>query len=302
MHIKMKKLLFIFNPKAGAGDICKNLGEVVDIFTKAGYEVVAYPTQAPGDGRQKVLEEGAGYDRIVTAGGDGILHEIVNAVLQLPNEVTVGYIPAGTINDFATTHKIPKNNILEAAKIAVSDRIVSIDVGKFNEEYFTYVAAFGIVTNVAYDTDQKAKKRWRILAYVANVIKCITPKKFKAATRRVRVDTGEMVLQGDFVFGAVSNSLSIGSIKNLVDKETVLNDGLLEGLFIQRPKTLKDWDQIRKGLITRDFSAAGMAFVRAKRFEITMENTAWTLDGENGGEHTHIVISAEKQVLKVALP
>ena len=118
----MKKLLFVFNPHSGTGEICKHLAEVVDIFTKAGYEVVVYPTQAPKDGTRKILADGEKFDRIVVSGGDGMLHELVNAVLRLEKPVAIGYIPTGTVNDFATTHRIPKNPI-EAAKVAVSEYV-----------------------------------------------------------------------------------------------------------------------------------------------------------------------------------
>jgi len=299
----MKKLLFIFNPQSGSGEICKRLAEVVDIFIKANYDVVVYSTQAPGDGKKKILAEGKDFDRIVVAGGDGTLNELVNAVMLLPKKVTVGYIPTGTVNDFATAHNLPKNNVIAAAKIAVSDYVVDVDVGKFENTYFSYVAAFGVATNVAYDTDQKAKKRWKFLAYFVNVVRSIVgPKKLKRACRKMTVDTGEMVLKGEFIFGAISNSHSIGGVKNFTDKEAVLNDGLLEGLFIPRPKTLKDWDQLKKGFLSRDFASSGLAFVRAKKFEIRCEPAAWTLDGENGGSHEHIVITAYKQSLSVALP
>lgn len=184
----MKRLLFVFNPHSGTGKIIKNLGEVINIFTKADYEVVAYPTQSGGDGERKILSDGNRFDRIVVAGGDGMLHELVNAALQLPKQIPVGYIPTGTINDFASTHNIPKN-IIDAAVIAASDNIRTIDVGMFNDEIFSYVAAFGLVTNVAYDTDQKAKNNWGVLAYLANGIKNMDLPHFYAACRKMTIDT-----------------------------------------------------------------------------------------------------------------
>ena len=297
------KLLFIFNPHSGTGEICKHLAEVLDVFTQAGFEVVAYPTQAAGDGKQKVMEEGENYDRIVAAGGDGMLHEVLNGVMALEKEVIVGYIPSGTVNDFATTHRLPKNNIMEAAKIAAGDNVHMVDVGQFGKEYFSYVAAFGLATNIAYDTDQKAKNRWRILAYIANAVKSIFGKnKFKSAFRKMTIDTGETVIKGKFVFGAIYNSLSIAGMKNFIDRKVVLDDGLIEGLFIQKPKNLKDWEHLWKGLLLRDFETPGLVFVRAKNFHIYSEETAWTLDGENGGKHTELIVSARQKALHIACP
>lgn len=297
----MKKLLFVFNPHSGTGEICKYLAEVVDIFTKAGYEVVVYPTQAPKDGTRKILADGEKFDRIVVSGGDGMLHELVNAVLRLEKPVAIGYIPTGTVNDFATTHRIPKNPI-EAAKVAVSEYVGCLDVGLFGEEYFSYVAAFGFASNVAYDTDQKAKNTWGVLAYVANAIKNIEPQHLNQACCKMRVDTGTDILEDEFIFGAISNTLSIGGMPNLVEKEAVLDDGLLEGLFIKKPKNVAELEQITRGLLTRKFDSPCLMFARAERFEIDSQKAAWTLDGENGGEHEHIVIKARKRVLRIALP
>lgn len=298
----MKKLLFIYNPNSGTGEICKKIADVLDIFTQAGYEVVAYPTQASGDGTEKVREEGCDFDRIVVAGGDGMLNELVNAVMALPKQVTVGYLPTGTVNDFATTHKIPKNNAVEAAKIAASDNVKSVDLGKFGDKYFSYVAAFGLVTSVAYDTPQKIKKRWKVLAYVLRALKQIRPNMFKKASKRVTIQTESVSITGDFIFGAISNSLSIGGMKNLIEKSSKMDDGLLEGLFIPKPKGLRQWNKLLKSLITRDFSSSVTTFVRAKHFYIKSEKAGWTLDGENGGEHEEIEVSAQKQVLKIVLP
>lgn len=297
----MKKLLFVFNPHSGTGEICKHLADVVDIFTKAGYDVVVYPTQAPLDGTKKILSDGEKFDRIVVSGGDGMLHELVNAVLRLKRPVSIGYIPTGTVNDFANTHNIPKN-AQDAAKVAVSEHIGHLDVGKFGEEYFTYVAAFGLGSNVAYDTDQKAKNTWGVLAYVANAIKSIEPQNISQSCCKMRVDTDEEVIEDEFIFGAVSNSLSIGGMQNLIDKDVVLDDGLLEGLFIKKPQNVLELEQIARGLLTRNFDMPSMHFVRAKRFEIDSKPAVWTLDGENGGEHEHVIIKARKQVLQIALP
>ena len=297
----MKKLLFVFNPHSGTGEICKYLAEVVDIFTKAEYEVVVYPTQAPLDGTRKILEDGEKFDRIVVSGGDGMLHELVNAVLRLSKPVAIGYIPTGTVNDFAHTHNIPKNAV-EAAKVAVSNHIGHLDVGMFGDEYFTYVAAFDLGSNVAYDTDQKAKNTWGVLAYVANAIKSIEPQNISQACCKMRVDTGEEVIEDEFIFGAVSNSLSIGGMQNLIDREVVLDDGLIEGLFIKKPQNVIELEQITRGLLTRNFDLPSMSFFRTNYFKIESEPAVWTLDGENGGEHEEVVISAQKQVLRIALP
>ena len=297
----MKKLLFVFNPHSGTGEICKYLAEVLDTFTKAGYEVVAYPTQSAGDGKQKVITDGERFDRIVVAGGDGMLHELVNAVMELSTPVTIGYIPTGTVNDFATTNEISRN-IVEAAKDAVSNNTATLDVGQFGDEYFTYVAAFGIATNVAYATDQRAKNTWGVLAYLAEGAKSFNPMTFNAACRQMRIKTDNEVLEGEYAFGAVSNSLSIAGFSNLTGRDVVLDDGLLEGLFIKKPTSIFDFDEISNALLFRDFDTPCISYVRSSHFEIETEPVAWTLDGENGGEHGNVTINAKHKAIRIALP
>lgn len=297
----MKKLLFIFNPISGTGAIGKHLLQVLDIFTKAGYEVVAHPTQAARDAVVKIIRDGECFDRIVGAGGDGMLHELVNGVLRLPRPMEVGYIPMGTVNDFAFSTGIPRN-VPEAAALAVSDQIKDLDVGNFGGRYFAYVAAFGIATNASYDTDQKAKNRWGFLAYASNALKGIELPNLGANCRQMTIRAGGQTLEGSFLFGSLSNSRSIGGMTNLVAKDVALDDGLLDGLFIRLPKNLYEFDRLRNSLMARNFDSECMHFIRAEKFEIESEPTAWTLDGEFGGEHTKVSVSTEKLVLHIALP
>ena len=297
----MKKLLFVFNPYSGTGAIGKHLLQVLDIFTKAGYEVVAYPTQNPRDGERKILTDGHRFDRIVSAGGDGMLHELVNGVMALEEPKQVGYIPMGTVNDFAFSTRIPKT-VPEAAALAVSDQIRDLDLGIFNGRHFAYVAAFGIATNASYDTDQKAKNRWGFLAYASNAVKNIELSNLDANCREMTIRAGGQELTGRFVFGSLSNSRSLGGMTTLVAKDVELDDGLLDGLFIRLPKSLHELDRLRNSLMARNFDSECVHFIRAESFEIVCEPTAWTLDGEWGGEHTRVAVSTEKLVLHIAVP
>ena len=297
----MKKMLFVFNPHSGTGAIGKHLLQVLDIFTKAGYEVVAYPTQSSRDGEEKIRRDGAGFDRIVASGGDGMLHELVNGVLALPEPMEVGYIPMGTVNDFAFSTRIPRT-VPEAAALAASDQIRSLDVGSFCGRYYAYIAAFGIATNASYDTDQKAKNRWGFLAYASNALKGIELSNLNANCKKMTIYAGDQVIEESFVFGAISNSRSIGGLTNLVARDVSLDDGLMDGLFIRLPRNLHELDRLRNSLMVRNFDAECMVFIRAERFVIDSEPIAWTLDGEWGGEHTHVEIGTEKLVLHIALP
>jgi len=297
----MKRMLFVYNPHSGTGEMGKHLSDVVDIFTKADFEVVVYPTQGTQDGMRKIVDDGMRFERIVVAGGDGMLHEAVNACMQQNKKIPIGYIPTGTVNDFARTNGIPRKP-LEAALVATSEYIGQLDVGRFGDEYFSYVAAFGFASNVAYETEQKSKNMWGVLAYVANAVKNIEPNYFNQMCCKMRICTENDTIEGKYMFGAISNSLSIGGMNNLIGRDVALDDGLLEGIFIKKPQNMVEMEHITRGLLTRNFDSPCLQFVRASRFEIESEKTSWTLDGENGGEHEHIVVKVAKKALNIALP
>ena len=299
----MKKLLFIFNPHSGTGKIGGKLVEVLDVFTKAGYDTVAYPTQYSRDGLRKIREEGLQYDRIVVSGGDGMLHEAVNGVVNLPEERPLGYIPTGTINDFASSSQIPFK-IEDAAKVAVSDHFKKLDVGVFKGEIFSYVAAFGLVTKVSYDTNQTYKNLFGSLAYGFEAMKSLDNKHFEEESKYYTIETDNGELGGIFVFGAVTNSHSVAGMKNFFLSPVVLDDGVLEGIFIRSPKSVAETELLHGGIFENS-ELSLVERVRSKHFKITCHEETpvyWTLDGENGGPHNEVNISVKKQALTLVAP
>ena len=167
-----KKLLFIFNPRSGRGEIRNKLLDIIDVFVKGGYEVIAHPTQGPMDGCQMVQEMAKDVDLIVCSGGDGTLDEVVTGIMEQKSQVPIGYIPAGSTNDFATSLGIPKD-MVKAAETAVMGSKFSCDIGSFNEDFFVYVAAFGLFTEVSYKTSQEWKNVLGHAAYILEGAKCL---------------------------------------------------------------------------------------------------------------------------------
>lgn len=161
----MKRMLFVYNPHAGKGLLKQKLSEIVDIFVKAGYEVVIYPTQAYRDAYRKITEMTEDYNLVVCSGGDGTIDEVVTGMMEREHKIPVGYIPTGTTNDFANSLKIPKD-FLAAADNAVHGSAFPCDIGQFNDDVFVYIAAFGLFTDVSYETKQEIKNVLGHLAYV----------------------------------------------------------------------------------------------------------------------------------------
>ncbi|MBS4980005.1 MAG: YegS/Rv2252/BmrU family lipid kinase [Lachnospiraceae bacterium] len=294
----MKKLLFIYNPNAGKGLIKPKLSDVLDIFVKAGYEVTVYPTQKYRDGYQKVRHFKEQYDLVVCSGGDGTLDEVVTGMMKRTEQIPIGYIPTGTTNDFARSLHIPKD-MLKAADTAVNGMVFPCDVGKFNEDIFVYIAAFGLFTDVSYQTKQEVKNVLGHLAYVLEGMKRL----YNVPSYRIKVTHDDQIIEDEFIFGMVTNSRSIGGFRNMVGKSIVFDDGEFEVTLIKTPKNPLALQEIIAALLIEQIDTKHMYTFKASSLKLeSLEEIPWTLDGEFGGEHDEVIIENQRQKLKIMVP
>lgn len=294
-----KKMLFIYNPRAGKSQIRSNLLDMIDIFVKAGYEVTAYPTQAQGDGIRAVTERQIGYyDMIACSGGDGTLDEVVTGMMRCEKRLPIGYVPAGTTNDFAGSLGIPRS-MERAARVIVDGRSFRCDVGGFNENIFVYIAAFGLFTDVSYETRQDMKNVLGHMAYVLEGMRKLS----KVKSYALKVISGDKVIKGDFIFGMITNSLSVGGFKKITGDNVKLDDGVFEITLIKRPGNPVELNTIMAALLNRNIDTDLMDCFTASELQIeSAEEVAWTLDGEFGGRHSRVEIRNYKQALEIRVP
>lgn len=281
-----KKLLFIYNPKAGKAKIKNKLADILDVFARANYEITVFPTQARGDARHLMENRSKDYDLVVCSGGDGTLDETVTGMVESGFKTPIGYIPAGSTNDFGGSLSLPKN-MLRAAEAVVGGRTFSCDIGTFNEDVFVYIAAFGIFTEVSYETGQDAKNVLGHMAYVLEGMKRLSA--IKSYPMRVSFD--DKIIVGDFIFGMITNSYSVGGFKNITGKNVLLDDGVFEVTLIKQPKNPIELNNIMVSLLNHDIDTNVMYCFRTAKLTIeSTEPVAWTLDGENGGSHKSVCI------------
>ena len=294
----MKRLLFVYNPHAGKGMLAPKVSDVVDIFVKAGYEVVIYPTQAYHDAYKKISEYDAStYDLVVCSGGDGTLDEVVTGMMKREDRDPIGYIPAGTTNDFANSLHIPKD-VLKAADNAVNGSEFCCDVGKFNDGIFVYIAAFGLFTDVSYETKQELKNVLGHLAYLLEGTKRL----FNIPSYRIKVEHDGEVIEDEFVFGMVTNSRSVGGFKNLTGKNVDMNDGLFEVTLITNPKNPLELQEIMTALLTAEDNTDLIYSFKSAHVVIESEEAVpWTLDGEFGGDQTRVEINNLHEAMNLYL-
>lgn len=290
-----KKLLFVFNPCSGKGQIKNKLLSIVDTMVKAHYEVTIYPTQKSSDAQEKIQKEAKDYDLVVCSGGDGTLDEAVTGMMLSEKKVPLGYIPTGSTNDFANSLKIPKD-ITKAAHVAVRGRRFPVDVGCFNEDHFIYVAAFGLFTDVSYQTSQSLKNVLGHAAYILEGAKRL----WNIESYPMRVEYEDKVLEDSFIYGMITNSLSVGGFKNLTGKHVKLDDGLFEVTLIKAPKNPLELNQIIAALTSRrDNTDLVHSFKTGSVRFYPKGQIPWTLDGEYGGTHRDVEIEAVHKALEI---
>lgn len=280
----MKDLLFIYNPQAGQGKVRGRLSDVLNVFAAAGYLPTAYPTQSAGDATRMVRQIGGNYSRIVCCGGDGTLHEVVSALMDMPDPPVLGYIPAGTTNDFSRNLDLPRD-LVRAAQVAVSGADMPCDMGRFNGQSFVYVAAFGAFTDVSYDTPQQSKNLFGYLAYVLEGIGRLG----NLRSWQMKVEHDHGVIEGEFLFGMVSNTRSVGGFKGWPAREVALDDGEFEVILVHPPKNPMELQAILHSVFTQtpgDGDGGPLIGFHTSHLTLTCrQEVAWTLDGEYGGDH-----------------
>ena len=291
----MKKMLFIYNPNSGMGLLKPKLSDVLDIFVKGGYEVTIYPTQKYHDAVRKMGEYEEQYDLVACSGGDGTLDEVVTGMMKREKKVPIGYIPAGTTNDFASSLHISKN-MLEAADTVVNGVPFACDVGVFNQDYFVYIAAFGLFTDVSYETKQSMKNVLGHLAYILEGTKRI----FNIPSYRIKVTHDGETIEDEFIYGMVTNSRSVGGFKGITGKNVVFDDGEFEVTLFKTPKNPVELNEILGALALRKINPNRMYSFKTNevRFE-TEEEIPWTLDGEFGGVHEEVVVKDCQKALEI---
>lgn len=281
-----KRLLLIMNPYSGLKIGKRYLADILERFCKADYQPTVFLTTGPGNGRELAQTYAADHDLVVCLGGDGTFNEVVSGLLLSGAGIPIGYIPCGSTNDFANSIKLNKN-LVRAAEDILSGTPQTFDIGLFGERHFSYVASFGAFTRASYATPQNAKNALGHLAYILEGMKDLS------AIRpwHLRVETAQRVFEGEYIFGAISNSTSVGGILTL-DPDTVdMNDGLFELLLIRKPANPLELSECIRALLEQDYDSPMLTFHSADRLTVIADPTMdWTLDGEHEPGHEQITV------------
>lgn len=295
--MKPRKLLMIVNPRAGKNKSRGPLFDAAAALSQAGYFLSIHMTSAPGDAAETAAREGGRYDLVVAVGGDGTLNEVASGLVRLKRPPLLGYLPQGSTNDFAASLRISGDPAEAAAAIARNVPRL-LDVGFWNGRAFLYVASFGAFTRTSYAAPQNAKNALGHFAYILEGMKDLSTLR----PYRIRLAAGGETLDGEYLFGAVCNSTSIGGLMKLDPERVVLDDGLFELLLIPNPKTAAELQSLVHALLNQQYDSQGLVFrhVSSVRLE-TEEDLPWSLDGEYAPSVPVVDIENRRQALTMLL-
>ena len=264
------------NPYAGMRKGAKALADIIAIFNRADYEVITYMTAGPGDGRPIVAKQASQVDLVVCAGGDGTFNETVNGLLASGCDTPVGYIPCGSTNDFASSLQLQTNPV-KAAQAIVDGDVTRYDIGKFGDRYFSYVASFGAFTKTSYNTPQSVKNA---LGHTAYLLSCVQELS-QIRKEHLLIETSDQVIEDDFIFGAISNSTSVGGILTLDPKQVDMRDGKFELLLVRAPRDLLELSDCIRALQTQKYNCPMITFLSTSSLTVYANpEMDWSLDGE----------------------
>jgi len=293
-----KKLLLIVNPTAGRMQAIRYLGKIKKILTEGGYTVSVHITSARAEATRLLAVSAGNYDVIGCCGGDGTLNEVISGILLSKKDIPIGYIPSGTTNDLAKSLGLPLSIIKATINLLTGEPRFE-DVGEFCNRYFTYVASFGAFARVSYETTQKDKNLFGHAAYLMGGLRSIGEiKPFE-----VKVTCDDLTHEGEYIFGAVTNSTSVGGVMRLSDDQVNLRDGKFEVMLVRKPENAAQVGQLLDEAVNRHYDGKLIALHHASRIHFQSKiPLAFTLDGENGGDHTDCEAVNLHNAVRLILP
>lgn len=292
-----KKVGVILNPVAGKKRGKALLADLLDGLCRLSCDLSVFVTADRGDATVQAMRYGKECDMVCCIGGDGTLNETISGLMQIERRIPLCYVPTGSTNDFAQACGIP-TDLTQTIELVRRNRTVRVDLGRFDERYFTYIASFGLFTRASYSTDQTVKNVIGHLAYIFEGAKELQD---LGKSYRVKITCDDaQTIEGDFLFGGIANTTSLGGIFHLPKQRVTLDDGKFELLLIRVPKTVDDLWKILNMMQTGIFDGELIVFLQAARLKVESPTPiSWCLDGEFAGDRTCVTVQNEHRALQI---
>lgn len=286
------KVLLLINARSGLKNSKANLLSVIDVFCRNGYEVSAYVTQKANDAYEYLMNCRTEYDIVCVFGGDGTMNEVTNALMRSDHKPLLGYFPSGTMNDFGSNFNLG-SDFKKIAERICQGNVKQFDVGKFNDRYFNYVAAFGAMCDVPFTTDRDAKESLGNIAYILEGISKLPEVKMN----KVKYTIGERVYRKDVLFGLIYSGNRVAGMELEDKKKSHIDDGLFNVLIVEYVPSIFDAPDILTTILQYK-----RYIHRYHTNHITLEfddDMVWTLDGEEADVKNRADITITQKALKL---
>jgi diacylglycerol kinase (ATP) len=295
----MIQTMVILNPSAGRLTKKNRLAYYYQLLSEyPQYETQFFLTDFSTSASNVVEKYHKDFDLIIAIGGDGTFNRVLTGLINANSNIPIGYIPTGTTNDFARTHNLLVSPT-QAMEIINNYHVKQVDIGQFNDQYFSYVASFGAYTAVSIKTSQKLKNLFGYYAYIlTSFLHIDSLKKYTIALTIDGVTTNE-----DVIFFAVANATSIGGILNFNFDQISLDDGFLDMCYIRFPKNGRDIFTILHSLRKQDYTHPSIVLQKVTNVTVTSQRSLlWSVDGEDGGNLKQTNISCLPKKLAIIKP
>ena len=290
----MKTCTIICNLYSGKGMKLKELHNLVPLFEKYGYKPDIYITEYQGHAKE-ITKKLKYTDLVVSIGGDGTFNEVISGNFARKEQLVITHLPVGTTNDVGVMFGLSKNmrqNVISVLK----GEIKQVDIGIINKHPFMYVAAFGMLVAVTYETPRKLKKAWGYLAYAYRAVKEIFK---KPRVYEIEYTIDNIKYTGAYSLILVSNATRIAGF-NDVHKDVKLNDDKLEIALFKKTKANDILSSVIKLKLDGIDKVPGIEFHRASNIKIKFlkePKKHWSIDGEELlDDNKDINISVDKQI------
>lgn len=294
----MYKILMIVNPKAGKAKSDKYVPKIINFFKSIDCQVDLKYTTIENNATRIIKDYNKDYEILIVYGGDGTLNEAIQGLYEIDKKPYVGFIPFGTTNDFAKSLavSVDKLDTLENSK---EYALKKIDTGLVSDNIFNYVVSFGIFSKTSYATSRDLKNKFGRKAYVFNGIKEV----FDYKSYDLKIDSEEKSLEGEFIYGSISNSKYIGGF-NLFKKEDIkLDDGKFEAIFVKKPKNILSTINLIFKVLSGNLNDDNIYYFKTSNIKVeSKQPLEISIDGEYGGKRNELKVSNIKQNFEYILP
>lgn len=278
--MKSTKVLLIYNPFSGNCLFKNSLDYVIEKFQAKGMQIIPYRTS-----KIEALEEMLShielneYKKVIIAGGDGTINQVVNGLLKNQIDVPIAIFPVGTANDFATYFNIP-NTVKEYTKIALSEHYTHADIGLVNDMYFVNVASLGFLIDISQRTDSWAKNTLGVLSYYLKGIEEFANIK----PINVQVESAEYNFEGEIYFMLIMNGKSAGGFKKIAPKASA-SDGLFDIIIFKKCPIFELMPLVVQVLKGEHTESQHVVHFQTPELNVNCDVNAGTdMDGEKGAD------------------